>query len=174
MLLQPKCQPNILENKFSHPFLMSHAPNDPSGFSLVSVWHTSPTSTHIFGARYTWKNVGGSFTIITPSLSQITVSLWQRGLCNSMKLWARLCRATQDRWVMVESSDKTWSTGGGNANYSSIFATRTPWTAWKCKKIWHQKISPRLEGVQSASGEEQRAITNSSRKNEVVNYFTIL
>ena len=25
-----------------------------------------------------------------------------------------LCRATQDRWVMVESSDKTWSTGEGN------------------------------------------------------------
>ena len=24
------------------------------------------------------------------------------------------CRATQDRWVMVESSDKTWSTGEGN------------------------------------------------------------
>ena len=25
---------------------------------------------------------------------------------NSMKLWAMLCRATQDGWVMVESSDK--------------------------------------------------------------------
>ena len=24
------------------------------------------------------------------------------------------CRATQDRWVMVESFDKTWSTGEGN------------------------------------------------------------
>ena len=24
------------------------------------------------------------------------------------------CRATQDRWVMVESSDKMWSTGEGN------------------------------------------------------------
>ena len=27
-------------------------------------------------------------------------------MSNSMKLWARPCRATQDRWVMVESSDK--------------------------------------------------------------------
>ena len=26
-----------------------------------------------------------------------------------------LCKATQDRRVMVESSDKTWSTGEGNA-----------------------------------------------------------
>ena len=24
------------------------------------------------------------------------------------------CKATQDGWVIVESSDKTWSTGGGN------------------------------------------------------------
>ena len=88
------------------------------------------------------KNVGRSLTIITPSPSQIIVLLWWRGICNSMKLWARLCRATQDRRVMVESSDKTWSAGGRNANYSSILATRTPWTVWTCKKIWHQKMSP--------------------------------
>ena len=33
---------------------------------------------------------------------------------NSVKQWAMPCRATQDGWVMVESSDKTWSTGKGN------------------------------------------------------------
>ena len=26
------------------------------------------------------------------------------------------CRATQDGWVKMESSDKTWFTGGGNGN----------------------------------------------------------
>ena len=31
----------------------------------------------------------------------------------------------QDGWVIVESSDKMWSTGGGNGNHSSIFAART-------------------------------------------------
>ena len=31
-----------------------------------------------------------------------------------MKLWAMSCRATQDRRVMMESSDKMWSTGEGN------------------------------------------------------------
>ena len=44
-------------------------------------------------------------------------------LSNSMNLWAMPCRATQDRQVMVESSDKTWSTGEGNGKplkYSSI------------------------------------------------------
>ena len=37
----------------------------------------------------------------------IKLITWTTALSNSMKLWAMLCRATQDRWVMVESSDKT-------------------------------------------------------------------
>ena len=39
---------------------------------------------------------------------------WTTALSNIMQLWAFLCRAIQDRWVMVESSDKMWSTGEGN------------------------------------------------------------
>ena len=39
---------------------------------------------------------------------------WFSALPNSMKLWAMPCRATQDGWVMVESTDETWSTGEGN------------------------------------------------------------
>ena len=37
-----------------------------------------------------------------------------KSLVNSMKLGAIPCRATEDGWVMVESSDKMWSTGKGN------------------------------------------------------------
>ena len=37
---------------------------------------------------------------------------WITGLSNSVKLWAMQCRATQEWQVMVESSDKTWPTGG--------------------------------------------------------------
>ena len=40
--------------------------------------------------------------------------LWRRGLCNSGKLRTTLCRATQNRWIIMKSSDKTWSTRGGN------------------------------------------------------------
>ena len=43
---------------------------------------------------------------------QVTPLSWQRGLCNSIMLWAMPCRATQDGWVLVESSDKTWPTKG--------------------------------------------------------------
>ena len=35
-------------------------------------------------------------------------------LVKSMKLWDMPCRATQNGQVMVETSDKTWSTGEGN------------------------------------------------------------
>ena len=39
---------------------------------------------------------------------------WTTTLSNSVKLRALPCRATQDRRVMVESSDKMWSTGKEN------------------------------------------------------------
>ena len=39
---------------------------------------------------------------------------WTTALSSSTKLWAMPCRATQDGWVMVESSDKMWSTWEGN------------------------------------------------------------
>ena len=46
--------------------------------------------------------------------SQITATSWQRGLRNSVKLWAMPCRAAQDGQVIAKSSDRTWSTGQGN------------------------------------------------------------
>ena len=51
---------------------------------------------------------------------------WVTALCNSMKLWAMPCRATQDGWVMAERWNKTWSTGEGNGKsfngkYTSVF-----------------------------------------------------
>ena len=44
----------------------------------------------------------------------IKLITWTTALSNSMKLWTMPCRATQERRVMVESSDKTWSPGEGN------------------------------------------------------------
>ena len=44
----------------------------------------------------------------------IKLVTWTTTLSNSMKLWAMSCRATQARRVMVESPDKTRSTGEGN------------------------------------------------------------
>ena len=66
---------------------------------------------------------------------------WITALSNSMKLWAMPCRATQDGWVMVESSDKMWSTGEGNGKplwYSSL---ENPMDSTKGKKVWHWKMN---------------------------------
>jgi len=61
---------------------------------------------------------------------------WITAVCNSMKLWAMQCRATQDEQVRVESSDKMLSTGEGNGK-----PLEYSWTVWKGKKIWHWKIN---------------------------------
>ena len=97
--------------------------------------------------------------------SNIT-ALW-RGLHNSMKIWAMPCRATQDRWVVVESSDKIWSTGGGNDKPPQYSWCEKPRNSMKRQKYMTPEYEPpRLEGVQCVTGKNWRKITNSSRKKE--------
>ena len=110
--------------------------------------------------------------VYTPSFFRAL--LWWRDFCNSRKLWVMTCRATQDGWVMVESSDKPWPTRRGNGKQHLYSCCENPMnmsSTKREKKIWHRKMNvpshPRLEGVQYATGEEQREIANSSRKNEV-------
>ena len=100
------------------------------------------------------------------SPSRIT-ALWRRGLCNSVKLRAMLCRATQDGRVIVKSTDKTWSTGGGNGNpLHSILAKRTPKLYEKAKRYDTRRWAPQVGRCPIYYWEEQKVITNSSRKNE--------
>ena len=71
--------------------------------------------------------------------------------------------------VLVKSSDKTWSTGGGNGNAPQYSFHENPMNGMK----WQYDITledkpPRLEGAQYPTGEEHRATANSSRKNKVV------
>ena len=51
-------------------------------------------------------------------------------LCNSLKLWAMPCRAIQDRWVTVESSDKMWSAGEGNGKPLQYSCLKNPLIKW--------------------------------------------
>ena len=53
------------------------------------------------------------------------------------------------------------------ATNSRNLAWRTSWTAWKGKIYEAWRWAPRLEGIQYATRVEHKAITNSSRKNEV-------
>ena len=44
------------------------------------------------------------------------------------------CRATQDRWVIVESSDKIWSTGEGNGKQLQYPSLENPINSMKRQK----------------------------------------
>ena len=68
------------------------------------------------------------------------------------------------KWVMVESSDKTWSTGEGNGKPLQYSCLENPMNSMKRQKDMTLKDElPRSAGAQYAIGEEWR---NNSRKNE--------
>ena len=52
------------------------------------------------------------------------------------------CRATQDGWVMVESSDKTWSTGEGNGKPFQYSCLENPMNRMKRQKDRTVKDEP--------------------------------
>ena len=81
-----------------------------------------------------------------------------------LKLWAMLCRATQDGQVMVESSDKAWFTEEGNGKQLQCSCLENPMNSMKRQKSYNtEKWTPRFVGAQYAPEEEWR---NNSRKNE--------
>ena len=74
------------------------------------------------------------------------------------------CRANQDGGVMVESSDKTWSTGKRAWQTTSVFLPWEPMNSMKRQKDRTLKDEhSRSVGVQYATGDQWR---NNSRKNE--------
>ena len=75
-----------------------------------------------------------------------------------------VCRGTQDRQIMVESSDKTWSTGEGNGKSLKYSCFKNPMNSMKRQNDMILEDEPtRSVDVQYATGEEQR---NGSRRNE--------
>ena len=91
---------------------------------------------------------------------------WITALSDSIKLWGLPYRATQDRWVMMETSEKTWSTGEGNGKPLQYSCLENPMNNMKRQKDMTLKDEfPRLVGAQYATGEDWR---NNSRKNEAM------
>ena len=72
--------------------------------------------------------------------------------------------ATQDRRVMVERSDRMWSTGEGNGKPLQYYCLENPRNNMKRQndRILKEELS-RSVGVQYATGDQWR---NNSRKNE--------
>ena len=75
-----------------------------------------------------------------------------------------MCRANQDGWVMVESSDKMWPTGEGNGKPLQYSCLEYPMNSMKRQKdrTLKEELS-RSVGAQYATGDQWR---NNSRKNE--------
>ena len=74
------------------------------------------------------------------------------------------CKATQDGWIMVESSDKMWSTRKGNGKRLQYSCLGNPMNSIKRQKGMTLKDElPRSVGAQNATGGEWR---NNSRKKE--------
>ena len=73
-------------------------------------------------------------------------------------------RATQDGWVMVESSDKTWSTGEGNGKPLQYSHLENPMNSMKRQKYRTLEDELlRLVGAQYTTGDQWRY---NYRKNE--------
>ena len=74
------------------------------------------------------------------------------------------CGATQDRRVMVERSDRMWSTGEGNHKPLQYSCLENPMNSMKTQndRLLKEEL-PRLVGDQYATGDQGR---NNSRKNE--------
>ena len=87
-------------------------------------------------------------------------------LSNSMKL-SHACRATQDEWLIVERSDRLWSTGEGNGKPLQYSCLENPMNSMNSMKRQNDRILkeelPRSVGAQYATGGQWR---NDSRKNE--------
>ena len=74
------------------------------------------------------------------------------------------CRATQDAHVLMESSDKMWSTVEGDSKPFQYSCLENPMNSMKRQNDMILKDEmPRLVGAQYAIGDQWR---NNSRKNE--------
>ena len=72
--------------------------------------------------------------------------------------------AIQDGWVMVERSDRMWSTGEGNGKPLQYSCLENRMNSRKRQNDWILKEEhTRAVGAQYATGDQRR---NNSRKNE--------
>ena len=77
-------------------------------------------------------------------------------LSNSMKL-SHACGATQDGWVVVERSDRMWSSGEGNGKPLQYSCLENPMNSMKRQNDRILKeVFPRSVGAQYATGDQWR------------------
>ena len=109
------------------------------------LWHAKKSACWMAGI------VMMSRTKLLPSIKK------KRDLNNSVELWALLCRANHDGWVVVESSDKTTSTGEVNGKPLLNSCLENPINSMKRRKDTTLKDKlPRSVGAQYATGRVEK------------------
>ena len=133
-------------------------------------WSTHEEIPHTQGKRNPSKMVGVArghqrADTLKPYSQKTSQSNHTRttALSNSMKP-SHVRGATQDGRVMVERSDRMWSTGEGNGKSPQYSCLENPMNSRKRQnnRILNEEL-PRSVGVEYATGDEWR---NNSRKNE--------
>ena len=135
-------------------------------------WSSHEEIPHAQGKRNPSKMVGVArghqrADTLKPYSQKTSQSNYTRttALSNSMKL-SHACGATQDGWVMVERSDRMWSTGEGNGKPLQYSCLENPMNSMKRQNDRMLKeVLLRSVGTQYATGGQQR---NNFRKNEGV------
>ena len=95
------------------------------------------------------------------AIQKVPCQLFQHFIRFSIKIL--LVTATRS---LLQSSDKMWSTEGWNRKPLQYSCCENSMDSMKRQIYDTRRWAPRSGGVQYATGEEHRAITNSSRKNE--------
>ena len=133
-------------------------------------WSSSEEIPHVQDKRNLSKTVGVArghqrTDTLKPYSQKTSQSNHTRttALSNSMKL-SHAHGATQDGRVMVERSNRMWSTGEGNGKPLHYSCLENPMNSMKRQndKILKEEL-PRSVGAQYATGDQRR---NNSRKNE--------
>ena len=132
-------------------------------------WRSCDEIPHAQGKRNPSKMVGvargheRADTILKPYSQKTSQSNHTRttALPNSMKP-SHALGATQDGWVMVERSDRMWSTGEGNGKPLQYSCFENPKYSMKSQnnRILNEEL-PRSVGAQYATGDQWR---NNSRR----------
>ena len=132
------------------------------GFSVSALW--CPLATPPSWVSLT-LDMGYLFTAAPAKCSRCSLP-WARGifsppplltlnvaLSNSLKLRHALW-GTQDRWVMVERSDRMWSTGEGNGKPVQYSCLGNPMNSMKRQndRILKEEL-PRSVGAQNVTGD---------------------
>ena len=133
-------------------------------------WSTREEIPHAQGKRNLSKMVGVArghqrADTLKPYSQKTSQSNHTRttALSNSVKP-SHACQATQDRRVMVERSDRMWSTGEGNGKPLQYSCLESPMKRMKRQKdrTLKDELTKSVD-AQCATGEQWR---NNSRKNE--------